>query len=244
MKYIGFSTGALALGDFRAALAMLKNKHTEAVELSALRDHEVEPLMAALPDLDLVGFTYVSVHVPSKFKQLTERQVSDLLRPCIERRIPVVLHPDVIEDVECWKPFGALLCIENMDRRKSTGRLVGELEPFFSKLPQATFCLDIAHANQIDTTMGEARSMIGLFGQRLRQIHISEIDEQGRHHRVSLVTILATNRIAKLINRDIPVIIESQIPETGIEREIEAVKRALQPSPASETVTADWGILA
>ena len=52
--------------------------------------------------------------------------------------------------------------------------------------------------------------------------------------RVSPVTILATNRIAKLINRDIPVIIESQIPETGIEREIEAVKRALQPSPNAQ----------
>ena len=53
MRPIGFSTGALALGDFRSALAMLVPHSVKAVELSALRDKELMPLMAALPSLDL-----------------------------------------------------------------------------------------------------------------------------------------------------------------------------------------------
>jgi hypothetical protein len=34
MRPIGFSTGALAFGDFRRALSMLKDKPVSAVELS------------------------------------------------------------------------------------------------------------------------------------------------------------------------------------------------------------------
>ena len=65
MRPIGFSTGALALGDFRRALSMLKDVGARSVELSALRDHEVDALMKALPGLELSGYRYVSVHVPS-----------------------------------------------------------------------------------------------------------------------------------------------------------------------------------
>jgi hypothetical protein len=244
MKYIGFSTGALALGDFRSALSMLQGKGTRAVELSALRDHEVEPLMAALPALDLTGFAYVSVHLPSKFRRLTERQVVGLLNPCIERKIPVVLHPDVIENVQIWRSFGALLCIENMDKRKSTGRTVQELEHFFSEFPDATFCLDVAHARQVDSTMGEAWFMLNRFARRLRQIHISEIDGTGHHHGLSLTAISATAGIARLVRADIPVIIEAQVDEADIDHEIESVKRAFQPTGVSEAATADWGALA
>lgn len=245
MRFIGFSTGALALGDFCSALSMLKNKGTKAIELSALRDHEVDFLMAALPKLDLSSYSYVSVHVPSKFKSLTESEVAIKLRPCLDREIPIVIHPDVIKSATCWKPFGSLLCIENMDKRKCNGRTVGELEGFFVTFPRATFCLDIAHARQIDSTMGEARLMLDRFGGRLRQIHISEIDGQGHHHGLSLATIAASRSIAALIKPDVPVIIEAQIPQEDIGREIDAVKRALTQEPRiSDWESADWGALA
>ena len=37
MRPFGFSTGALALGDFRLALRMLEGIDLDAIELSALR---------------------------------------------------------------------------------------------------------------------------------------------------------------------------------------------------------------
>jgi hypothetical protein len=246
MRPIGFSTGALALGDFRAALAMLAHVPHTAVELSALRDHELSPLMDALPTLGLERFSYVSVHVPSKFNALSEADVATRLRPCIDRGLAIVIHPDIIREPKHWAPFGSLLCIENMDKRKSTGRTLEEIETFFSQFPEATFCFDVGHARQIDSTMTEARRLLRALGRRLRQIHISEVDAHGHHDRLSLSTILASQSIAPLIGRDVPVIIESQVPEKDISREISAAERALTPATlgTSEMRYADWGELA
>src|SRR6267142_4181686 len=237
MRTIGFSTGALALGHFRDALGMLAPHAVGAVELSALRDNELGPLMAALPSLDLHRFRYVSVHVPSKLANTTEQELVAALAPCVAQQIPVVLHPDVIRDVSLWRPFGALLCVENMDKRKPTGRTAGELASFFEALPEASFCLDIAHARQIDPTMGEARDMLRLFGKRLRQIHISELDSAGRHHGLSSATILATRRISPLIREDVPAIIESQVKSERIAAELKAVEEAFMPPSEN---SGDW----
>ena len=246
MRPIGFSTGALALGDFRKALSMLAGAETKAIELSALRDTELGPLMQALSGLDLREFAYVSIHVPSKFKSFTEAEVAAALHPCIDLKIPLVIHPDAIRDPSRWELFGSLLCIENMDKRKQTGRTIAELDYFFSSLPRATFCLDIAHARQIDSTMTETRQMLRRFGERLRQVHISEIDAEGHHERLSLATILASQSVAALIEQDTPIIIESMIPAKDIKREIDAVRRALTPSAreSSGWEYRDWGELA
>lgn len=48
MRMIGFSTGALALGDYRHALEMLVDKDVNALELSALRQDELQPLVEDL----------------------------------------------------------------------------------------------------------------------------------------------------------------------------------------------------
>jgi hypothetical protein len=69
MKCIGFSTGALARGDFRRALQMLSGKNVNAVELSALRQDELAPLVQQLGQLDLSRFQYISFHAPSAMEQ-------------------------------------------------------------------------------------------------------------------------------------------------------------------------------
>ena len=72
MRPVGFSTGAVAKGDFRRALSLLREHDVDAVELSALRINELEPLVAAIPDLDLGPFSFVSVHAPSRFDRESE----------------------------------------------------------------------------------------------------------------------------------------------------------------------------
>ena len=246
MRPIGFSTGALARGDFRAALEFLRGSRTHAIELSALRDHELGPLMSVVRDLDLREYTYVSLHVPSSFKSLSEGAVADALQPCRELGIPIVVHPDVIREPSRWLLFGPLLCIENMDKRKRTGRTLSELETFFSMFPDATFCLDIAHARQVDSTMTEARLMLRRFGQRLRQVHMSEIDALGHHEPVSFASVLSAQSIARMIPQDVPIIIESMIRPAEIARELEMVEHALS-APAVDNTPAeqrDWGELA
>src|SRR4051794_19712335 len=122
MRHIGFSTGALARGDFRAALAILRQHDITIVELSALRVEELTPLVTALPSLVLECFSFVSVHAPSRFARDAEQWVVEQLLPFVERGYPVIVHPDVISDPERWNALGNRLVIENMDKRKPVGR--------------------------------------------------------------------------------------------------------------------------
>jgi hypothetical protein len=230
MFVFGFSTGALALGDFRRALDLLRGQGARAVELSALRDHELPILMDALGGLDLGQFDYVSVHAPSRLASLTEGEVAERLLPCVERGWPVVLHPDAIRDPGCWRTFGPLVCIENMDKRKRTGRTATELRRFFSDLPEASLCLDLAHARQIDTTMGVARSILAEFGgDRLAQVHLSELDARGGHAPLSMATVLSVREVAHFL-KPVPIIIESRVAETRVADELRMAESCFQPS--------------
>lgn len=170
MRPIGFSTGALAKGDFRRGI-QLQSQHAalRAIELSALRELELAPLVEAAPGLDLSGFDYVSFHAPSSLKSIDEVSVVQLLLRLPEEW-PIVVHPDIVRTYSLWNRLGSRLCIENMDNRKTTGRTVAELRELFRELPAAGFCLDVGHAKQIDPTMTIAILMLREFGTRLRQV--------------------------------------------------------------------------
>jgi hypothetical protein len=68
MRRFGFSSGAQANGDFRTGVAMLKNKAIDALELSALRQCELRPMLDGIDDVDLSQFKYIAFHSPSQFK--------------------------------------------------------------------------------------------------------------------------------------------------------------------------------
>jgi|SRR5579862_1745518 len=227
MQPLGFSTGALALSDFRKALGILETHPVQAVELSAIRKHELIPLLRALEDLDLSSFRYVSVHAPSDFSPQDEARIFRALYEIRHRGWPIVVHPDTLRDVSLWNQLGALLCIENMDKRKPAGRTVRELDLLFDKFPDASFCFDIGHARQVDTSMTEAYRMLKHFSSRLRQVHISEVNTQNKHDRLSFVSIRGFQEVTHLIPPSTPVIIESIVPEDQIGAEICRVQRAL-----------------
>ena len=176
MRPIGFSTGALALSDFRLALEELQGQATDSIELSALRYPELRPLLHALGELTLVAYKYKSVHAPSSFDAGQEVEIVDLLRRFVPSDWPIILHPDTIHDFSVWRRFGKQLAIENMDRRKPIGRTLEELNVIFEKLPEAMLCFDIGHARQCDTTMTEAYRILRAYASRLCQIHMSEVN--------------------------------------------------------------------
>ncbi len=214
MRTIGFSTGALALGDFDRGLQLLSGSYAKAVELSALRELELPTLMAALGRLDLSNYEYISVHAPSRLRTMKEQDAADYLRPCIERGWSVILHPDAIVDYGCWRDFGKLLCIENMDKRKAVGRTANELRQHFHELPDASMCLDLAHARQIDPTFGIAREIIAEYGERIVQLHLSDLDVMSHHDPLSMSVVWAVREIAHLLPQ-CPVILESMVKPTA-----------------------------
>lgn len=230
MPLIGFSTGALAMGDFARGLALLADKHTRAVELSALREQELPRLVASAEGLDLKGYDYVSVHAPSRVKSLSESEVARLLRPCIALGWPVVLHPDAIRDHRCWRDFGPLLCVENMDKRKCTGQTAAQLAHHFAELPEARLCFDFGHARQVDPTLGIARRILEDHGGRMTQIHLSEVDAACRHRPLSMASVWSFQEIAHLLP-ECPVIIESVVPPEGIDEELEMARKCFAGGP-------------
>lgn len=218
---IGFSTGALAFSDYRAGLHMLSARHISVVELSSLRDRELRPLVGAINGLPLQSFSYVSFHAPSTFSSLSESEVTDLLKEILPRQWPIIVHPDVILNPGLWRELGEWLCIENMDKRKPIGRTSVELERVFQDLPEASFCFDIGHARQVDPTMSEAALLLRRFGNRLKQVHMSEVNSSSKHEPMSFTAVSAFRRIAPMIPLNVPIILESVVPENRIEHEIE-----------------------
>ena len=154
MRPIGYSTGALAPGDVPRALSMLRGGPASAIELSALRLCELAPLAALLPSLDVSRYAYVSVHAPSRFTREEEAGVADTLAAAVPRGWPIVLHPDTIHDLGAWRQFGRQLAIENMDRRKASGRTVRELGRIFDALPEAWFCFKATDKRFTDVGSG------------------------------------------------------------------------------------------
>jgi hypothetical protein len=227
MSSIGFSTGSVARSDVRRALWLLEPHGMEAVELSALRTHELAPLLRLISGLILDEYPHVSVHAPSSFSAADEPAIAAALRPVADRGWLVVVHPDTIHDHRLWAGFGDRLCIENMDRRKPVGRTVRELAPVFARLPHASFCFDVAHARQCDPSMGEAFRLLDAFHDRLAEVHVSELDAQSRHVRLSPAGVWACQRVADMIPLEIPVIIEAPVDPHEIGSELEASLEAL-----------------
>jgi hypothetical protein len=227
MRLIGFSTGALTKDDFRAALQILVEKHIYAVELSALRQYELIPLVEGLDNLDLRQFRYKAFHAPSVMDREFESVAIEVLDQVALRQWPIVVHPDAMHTPSKWARFGDLLCIENMDKRKPIGQTVAHLAEIFKMLPHASLCFDIGHARQVDPTMSEAAAILQCYRGRLRQIHISEVNSQSKHDALSFESVLAFRRVAHLIPESVPVIVESRVSENEVDEEIQNARKAL-----------------
>jgi len=232
MCELGFSTGAIAKGDFRRALNMLKGvPQATAVELSALRQDELPVLLGTLDKLDLDCYRYISIHVPSRFKTARdEKKTVDLLQTHLAHRDwPLIVHPDALHRPDAWRVFGERLCLENMDRRKPTGKTVEELKPWFEQFPDARFCLDIGHAQQVDPSLTEAWRLLDAFDERMRQIHLSHVNLQSRHERISIPVLNAFKELFPELPRDAHVILESICSQPAeVRRELELANRVLQ----------------
>jgi len=226
-RVFGFSTGALAFGDFARGISLQDREGVRAIELSALRAYELEGAIHALPLLDNTRFEYRSFHAPSDFGGMSDGEIVERLRPVIEKGYPIILHPDAITDYKPWKALGELLLLENMDSRKRDFRTAREMLTCFRELPEAKLCFDIGHARQIDPTMGVAIDLLTRYRTRLAEVHLSEVDWTCHHVPISTSAALSFQRMARRIPYDIPIIIESVVKAGVIEDELAMAQRCL-----------------
>jgi len=210
---IGISTGVFASGrgDWPGLVADACRISTFAVELSALSGHELPGLLAYLRANPRMPFRYVAVHAPAKNRAPDEDATIGMLAGLPLWVRSVVAHPDTLLDVGRYGALGSRLVLENMDDRKLTGRVAEEMEKFFEDLPDAGFCLDVAHVRAVDPTMDAAHELLDRFRARLRHVHLSSLDDG---HHVPL-TKDDERLFAEVLNRcrDVPWILEALPPD-------------------------------
>jgi hypothetical protein len=182
-----------------------------AAELSALSQPELDGLLAFLATGPKLPFTYLSVHGPTKALTLDDQAIGDRLCKLPPTVDVVVMHPDTIAEPAAYRRLGWRLVIENMDERKATGQEPDQLEALFGELPDAGFCFDVAHAWSVDPTMELANDLLDRFRDRLRHVHLSSLDDAGRH-------VTLTEEHEELFTpvldrcRDVPWIFEAPAP--------------------------------
>lgn len=220
MRYFGYSTGAIAKNDVNAAMDCLRDTVATAIEVSALRLHELKDALDFVVNRDSKRFSYVSFHAPSRFTAEEEDMVLRSLAVVAERNWPIVAHPDMIHTPARWRAFGSLLLIENMDQRKPIGRTADELDPVFAVLPEAGLCFDLGHAKQVDPSMTEAYRILHRHGRRLKQIHLSDVDNDSKHHPLNIPALNDFFRVAPFVNRGAAVILEAVVPPAEVNAQL------------------------
>lgn len=230
MRPLGFSTGALALGDFEQALRMLGGIAVDAIELSALRIRELPDLLEFVKSADLGRFSHISIHAPTDYTAEQEPSVIEQLSLLNDKGWPVIAHPDAINDYALWRRLGPLLLIENMDKRKPVGRTVKELYGVFKKLPDAQMCFDIAHARQVDTSMTESYKIAKAFRHLIKQIHISTISSSSKHDLISPNAAHSFRSVANLIPRSTPAILETPVRVDQLKEQLKMAACSLNAS--------------
>ena len=78
--------------------------------------------------------------------------------------------------------------------------------------------------------MTEAATILLRFKARLKQLHVSEVNTQSKHDRLTFEAGMAFQRVARLIPLDIPIILESRVQEPEIEEEMTKALSALDPA--------------
>jgi sugar phosphate isomerase/epimerase len=207
---IGCSTGYMEenRGNWPALVEEAAATSSLAAELTALSEDELPELIAYLDKAPRLPFHYVSVHAPSKERKTDDAGLVEMLLKLPSWVDAIVIHPDIISDIGPYERLGRVLVVENMDSRKESGRTAAELAPIFDALPQAGFCFDVAHAHDIDATLGIGSELLDRFAGRLRHVHLSSLDED-KHHASLTSEDLAAYEVLLDRCRDVPWILEA-----------------------------------
>ena len=209
----GVATGAFVdeRDDWRAVIGRARREAWRWLELTAMGDR-LRPLLQLLdeePDL-LGGFERVSLHAPAK----TAAEPAAVIALVEPLPFDVVLHPDVFGREPACARLRDRALFENMDVTKRFGREVDDLGAVFGALPDAGFCLDIAHVWTNDRSLQLGHDLLDELDERLRQVHVSGIEPDGTHRPTTQADL---DLYAPLLDRcrEVPWLLEAELVREG-----------------------------
>ena len=202
---VGHSTRALDRHDVDRAVTAALAAGGNIVELSALDEADLDPVLAASRGFARRAFRRLSIHAPARGRQLPE---SELVGRLACAGVPVVVHPEVIGDPEPWRLLGRRLLVENTDGR-TTGRpsTPSDLVEIFAELPDAGFCLDVSHALHAGG-LEVVDELAVVLAPRLDQLHAGCGCGCDAEERLGDDVLRALMRVLPRAGRPLPIIIE------------------------------------
>jgi sugar phosphate isomerase/epimerase len=117
-----------------------------------------------------------------------------------------------------------------MDKRRLAGRTLEELDFIFQQLPDAGMCFDIAHARQVDSSMTEAYRLLRRYAERIRQLHVSEVNSMSKHDRISDAALRSFREVSDAIPRGVPLILETPVSAVQAREQLDRAATILEVS--------------
>lgn len=197
--------------DWKSAAEQARAYRLQGLELVVRAgwtgDDETGGLYALADELAASGrsVAYLSLHAPT----VDSESIANALAAVAPHVDAVVVHPDHLPRPQLLAPLGVKVAIENMDRPDRYGSTVTELEAVFEQLPEARFCLDIAHADRLDPTQQLAHQLLDRFGTRLAQLHLSQLSYATCNHLPLTGTAIERMRPALERCRQVPWMLEA-----------------------------------
>jgi hypothetical protein len=209
---LGIATGAFILerDDWPAAISRAEEEGWSSIELTAITESRFRALIAHLSSGRgvLSSFTRVSIHAPSHFDSSPAEALAAI--PSSLRGFQFIAHPDVYRGAHSLRELGDRVVFENMDVQKSFGRTVEDLDEIYRSFPAAGFCLDVAHVWTNDPSLELGFDLIEHFRDRLAEVHISGIEEDGTH-RLTTGSDLARYEPLLAACSEVPWILETEL---------------------------------
>lgn len=179
---IGFSTGCFYRElSVKEALKFLKDFGIDVAEfkigtIDDIKNGKIDTLSKE----DLAGFRYLSLHAPvvnygnNDDTKIVFKKINELHK--IRKLDMVVFHPDTVEDFSVFENLKFPVGFENMDNRKKTHRIVGDMENLL-KNKNFDFVLDVNHIYSNDRSLKLGKEFYSKLGNRIKEIHLSGYKE-------------------------------------------------------------------
>jgi hypothetical protein len=146
---------------------------------------------------------------------------------------PSLWHRGLAEDIGgLWEPWMRLVdeLLEDEQLLDTVYEARGERHPQSRSRGRMQTPAEVLLRLLADPTMSEATAILQSFSCRLKQLHVSDVNSQSKHDPLSLESMLAFQRVSRLVPPEIPIIMESRVDEAHICEELERAVESLTPN--------------
>jgi sugar phosphate isomerase/epimerase len=205
------------------------NGLANAIELNCRNEGEMDYLL--INNLDLSGFSFISMHTPQYAYDNDENSKRMLAKmELLTKKYNIkniVVHSDLVLNWEIFAKYENIpISIENMDHRKKSGKTIEDIKAVLDKY-NFKLTVDLQHCFVNDNSLQLAADFQEKFKDKIVEYHISGTDDDSMHY--PLFKTEQDEIIKALKDKNIPIIIESTFDEIGDhEKELEYIKSRIK----------------